>query len=127
MPQYVHQVILLYLSVLDARTGGAPSERSLVVELARRWAPRLAPAEIEAIVDTAALAVRSGLRVDPEATARELCETLPPGGCQQLLSDLGAIARADGHLTRHEAETIGLIRSSLAKRPPYAAGAQAST
>lgn len=126
MPPYLHQIVLLYLSVLDEKTGVDPSERALVVELTQRWVPDSAAAEVEAVVDTAALAVRSGLRLEPEATARDLCDSLPPGGCQRLLSDLGAIARADGHLTQHEAQTIGLIRASLAKRSTYAAGAHAS-
>lgn len=125
MPQYIQQIVLLYLSVLDSRTGGDPSERALVVLLAHRWVPDHDVASVEAVVDTAVLAIRSGLRYDPEAVARDLCETLPPGGCQRLLSDLGAIARSDGHLSHHEAETIGRIRTSLSRRS-YAAGAHAS-
>ena len=125
MPTYLHDIVLLYLSVLDARDGSDPHERNLVGHLAHRWAPEADSAEVEAVVETAYLAARSGLDIDPEALAQDLCDQLPTGGCKRLLSDLGALARADGHLTQHEAETISLVRNEFARRR-YAAGAHAS-
>lgn len=126
MPRYLHDIILLYLAVLDARAGRDIYEQDLVARLAHRWAPDLPVADIEAVVETAYLAVHSGLRLDAQVLARDLCDELPEGECQRLLSDLGALARADGHLTQHEARTISLVRNEFAKRR-YGAGAQAST
>lgn len=125
MPTYLHDIILLYLMVLDDRGSSDPAERDLVIRLAQRWATDTARTDIEAVVETAALAIRSGLHRTPKALARDLCETLQDD-CKRLLSDLGALARADGHLTQHEAETISLVRTVLSQRR-YGAGTQAST
>ncbi|MEM1117065.1 MAG: hypothetical protein AAF845_16355 [Bacteroidota bacterium] len=125
MPSYLHDIILLYLTVLDDRGGGAPAEHNLMLELAHRWAPDAERSDIEAVARTASLALRGGLRGGIDLLTKSLCDQLPAGRCRELLSDLGALARADGHLTQHEAETISLVRSAFARRH-YGSGAHAS-
>ena len=111
-PLQLHNVILLYLSVIDTETWRwEPRERQLAIHLARKWAPAIP--DIEAVVDTAFLAVRSGLRFDPEAVAGDLCASFCHDARLQLISDLGLLARAGGHLTRREAEAIALARCLL--------------
>ena len=112
--QQLPNIVLLYLSVARADENGLDvHEREMAVELARQWAPSVPVAEVEAVVDTARVAVRSGSDLDVAALAEELYRDLPPGSGLRLLSDLGLIARADGHLTRDEATAIGRARSVL--------------
>lgn len=106
------QVVHLYLAVADTDSGEhEPHERQLAIELMRRWEPQCDAAAIEAIVDTAYVAARSGR--DVERIVSELRETLSFEDRNRLLTDLGRIARADGHLTLREAEVIGQVRSAF--------------
>ena len=117
----LHNVVSLYLSVLDAEVRGcAPRERQLAIDLTRKWVPEVSDAVIGATVDTASHAARSGHRLDAEAVAAELCAALPPAGRRRLVSDLGLLARADGHLTQREAEAIALARCLLLTHPQSA-------
>ncbi|MDT0631027.1 TerB family tellurite resistance protein [Rubrivirga sp. S365] len=106
------QVVHLYLAVADTASGEhEPHERQLAIDLMRRWEPRCDEEAIEAIVDTAYVAARSGYEVD--RIVGELREALSFEDRNRLLADLGRIARADGHLTLREAEIIGQIRSAF--------------
>lgn len=106
------QVVHLYLAVADTRSGDhEPHERQLAIDLMRRWEPRCDTEAIEAIVDTAYVAARSGYEV--ERIVGDLRETLSFEDRNRLLADLGRIARADGHLTLREAEIIGQIRAAF--------------
>lgn len=117
----LHNVVSFYLSVLDAEAQGcAPNERQLAIDLTRRWMPDVSAAAASALVDTATHAARSGHRLDAEAVAAELCAALPPAGRRRLVSDLGVLARADGHLTHREAEAIALARCLLLSHPQAA-------
>lgn len=112
--QQLPNIVLLYLAVAKADGGGLDAhEREMAVELARQWAPDVPVTEVEAVVDTARVAVRSADVLDVTALAEDLYRDLPPGSGLRLLSDLGLIARADGHLTRDEAAAIGRARSVL--------------
>lgn len=112
--QQLPNIVLLYLSVAKADGSSLDAhEREMAVRLAQQWAPGVPTAEIEAVVDTARVAVRSGDDLDVGALADELYRDLPPGSGLRLLSDLGLIARADGHLTHDEATAIGRARSAL--------------
>ena len=122
-PDCLAQVVHLYLAVAET-AGGArePHERQLAIDLSRRWAPSFGRGAVEAVVDTAYAAARSGLSPRTQEIAEELCQDLPPSACQRLLIDLGLIARADGHLSRHKAETIARVRAAFrtAKGPEAA-------
>ena len=112
--QQLPNIVLLYLSVARAGEGGVDvHEREMAIRLAQQWAPLVPTAEIEALVDTARVAIRSGGELDVAALAEELYQDLPPGAGLRLLSDLGLIARADGHLTHDEAAAISRARSVL--------------
>lgn len=114
----LHNVVSFYLSVLDAEAEGCdPRERQLTIDLVRRWVPGTSTAEVGAMVDTASHAARSGVHLDAEAVAAALCEALPLAGRRRLLSDLGLLARADGHLMQRKAEAIATARSLLLPRP----------
>jgi uncharacterized tellurite resistance protein B-like protein len=117
--QQLPNLVLLYLSVARADGAGLDAhERMTAVALARQWAPTVGLAEVEAVVDTAQVALRAGRGLDVEALAEELYRDLPPSAALRLLADLGLIARADGHLTRDEAAAIGRARSVLFRAPP---------
>ena len=106
------QVVHLYLAVTDTDSvDHEPHERQLAIDLMRRWEPRCDAEAIEAIVDTAYVAARSGYEVDRAIT--ELRETLSFEDRNRLIADLGRMARADGHLTLREAEVIGQIRAAF--------------
>lgn len=108
------QVVHLYLAVAHTEFGAhEPHERQLAVQLSQQWAPRCAQAEIEAVVDTAYVAARSGFSEGFEAIAEDLCRELPPTLCTRLLTDLGLMARADGHVTLQEARVISLVRAAF--------------
>lgn len=117
------RVVHLYLAVADTRREDLePHERQLAISLSRRWEPTFDVDAIEAVLDTAYAAARSGLNPRVDEIVRELRRTLPPADGQRLLKDLGLMARADGHLTRQEAEVIGQVRSVLmGPRPAPAA------
>lgn len=117
------QVVHLYLAVADTRHEDLePHERQLAIFLSRRWEPTFDLDAVEAVLDTAYAAARSGLNPSVDEIASELSHTLPPEGGRRLLKDLGLMARADGHLTRQEAEVIGQVRSAL-MRPRLAKAA----
>ena len=108
------QVVHLYLSVAHAGSGDQePHERQLAVQLSQQWAPWCDRTEIEAVVDTAYVAVRSGFSVGFESIAEELRRELPPALCTRLLTDLGLMALADGRVTLQEARVIGLVREAF--------------
>lgn len=112
--QQLPSLVLLYLAVARADADVLDAhERDLALQLALKWAPGVALADVEATVDTACLAARSGLGLDVEALAEEVRAILPHEAQLRLLSDLGLMARADGHLTQREAEVIGRARSLL--------------
>lgn len=107
-------LVLLYLTVARADAEALDvHEREFALQLACQWAPDVDAADVKAMVDTACLAARSGLGQDVEALVEELCESLDADARLRLLSDLGLMARADGHLTQAEAEVIGRARSIL--------------
>lgn len=113
-PSLLLQVVHLYLAVVDA--GDRPvelHERSRAISLARQWAPDDDADAVEAVVDTAYVAVRAG--TDVEKIAREVVRRLQPADCLRLLADLGRMAKADGHLSLHEARTIAAIRAAFAR------------
>lgn len=101
----------MFLAVTDSAAAPEPHERQRAIELARRWAPEAEAPYVSAMVDTAYVAVRSG--VDVEAIAEELCEKLSREACLRLVSDLGRIAQADGHLSLHEAQMIARVRAAI--------------
>lgn len=116
-PQHLPQLAHLFLAVADAEAGDhEPYERQLAVELCCAWAPQHSREDVEAVVDTAYLAARSGFQVEVEALADQLCDVLPPEQCARLLKDLGLMARADGCLTLQEARTISLVRHTFHDR-----------
>lgn len=123
------RVVHLYLAVCETSSGDQDlHKRQLTVQLSQQWAPECEREEIEAVVDTAFLAARSGFSGTVEAVAKALCDELPSEMCTRLLTDLGLIACADGHLTYEEARIIGLVRSAFqnsalgSRRPaPYEA------
>lgn len=117
------QVVHLYLTVADpSRVSLEPHERQLAVHLSRQWEPETSLHDVEAIVDTAYAATRSGLQPGVGEVAQEVCRLFPPGDTHRLLKDLGLMAAADGHLTQHEAEVIGQVRAAFrtAQGPPAA-------
>ena len=106
------QMIHLYLAVADTDSGEhEPHERQLAIDLMRRWEPGCDADAIEAIVDTAYVAARSGR--DVERIVGELRQTLSFEDRNRLLADHGRMARADGHLTLREAEVIGQVRAAF--------------
>jgi len=111
-PYDLSKVVHLLLSVVHAsELPPEPHERSRAIELARSWAPDQSTASIEAIVDTAYVAARKG--IDVEAFARDVAVIIGHEGTLRLLSNLGQIAQADGHLELREARVIGRIRAIL--------------
>ncbi len=62
-------------------------------------------------MDTAYVAARSG--IDVEQVSREVAGVIGHEGILRLLSNLGQIAQADGHLELREARMIGRIRAAL--------------
>ncbi len=113
-PQQLPNLVLLYLTVARADAEALDvHERELALQLACQWAPEADVADVKAMVDTACLAARSGIGQDVEALVEELCGALGADARLRLLSDLGLMARADGHLTQPEAEVISRARSIL--------------
>ena len=112
-PDRLRDLVLLYLAVgYGGDDNLATAEHDAIVELARQWAPDQRRDRTEAIVDTAAVATRSGLGRDVTTIAQALLPALPPGHRQRVLSDLAHVARADGVLTIAEASMIRQIRSA---------------
>lgn len=110
----LRDIVHIYLAVARTDSGGAePHERQLAVQLGQAWAPECQRSRVEAIVDTAYVAVRGGLTGPCDAIARKLCRELSHEDCQRLLRDLGLIARADGHVTVDEARVIALVRGAI--------------
>ena len=110
----LRDIVHIYLAVARTDSSGAePHERQLAVQLAQAWAPECRRSRVEAIVDTAYVAVRGGLAGPWDATARKLRGELSIEDCQRLLRDLGLIARADGHLTVDEARVIASVRGAI--------------
>ncbi|GAB5536167.1 MAG: hypothetical protein Rubg2KO_24160 [Rubricoccaceae bacterium] len=112
-PERLRDLVLLYLAVgYGGSEALATAEHDAIVELARKWAPEQRKDSTEAIVDTAAVATRSGLGRDVDTLAQSLRPALPPAHRQRVLSDLAHVARADGVLTIAEASMIRRIRSA---------------
>lgn len=109
----LRDLVLLYLAVgYGGEDSLATTEHDAIVELARMWAPDQQRETTEAIVDTAAVAARSGLGGDIDLLAQSLRPALPPAHRQRVLSDLAHVARADGVLSVAEASMIRRIRSA---------------
>ena len=112
-PDRLRDLVLLYLAVgYGGDENLATAEHDAIVELARKWAPSQRKETTEAIVDTAAVATRSGLGRDIDALVASLRPALPLAHRQRVLSDLAHVARADGVLTVAEANMIRRIRSA---------------
>lgn len=108
------QVVHLYLAVAGTTDADRePHERQLTIDLSRRWAPSFGPGAVEAVVDTAYTASRSGMGPRVLDVAEELCRDLPESARRRLLVDLGIMARADGRLSRRQAQTIAQVRVAL--------------
>ena len=111
-PEQLRDLVFLYLAVGYGDDDNlATAEHDAIVELARQWAPSQGREHTEAIVDTAAVAARSGLIDDLDAIVESLRPALPPPYRQRVLSDLAHVARADGVLSVAEASLIRRIRS----------------
>ena len=109
LPEHLSQLLQLYMAVgYEDDPDLDPHERQTAVALLRRWMPGVDEAAAEAVVDTARTASRSG--VDVDALARDLRQALTPAARRRVVSDLGQIARADGHLSVREARAIQRIR-----------------
>ena len=112
LPDHLHQLILLYMAMgYGSDHDLDPHERQTAVALLRRWMPEVDEDAAEAIVDTARTATRSGVSADIESLARDLRPRLSPTLRQRVMSDLGRLARADGHLSVNEATMIRRVRS----------------
>lgn len=110
----LHKLVLLYLSVAyDSDRNFDPAEHHMVLRLIRQWMPGLAPSEVDAIVDTALKAIRSGMTDDLETLAHAVGVGLSPRLRRRVLTDLGKIARADGFLSVQEASIIRRVRAVL--------------
>ncbi len=108
------KVIQLFIAVAQKdRDGYEPHERQATVQLSQQWAPGFDRSTIEAMVDTAYVAARSGFGKRTEDIAAELRAKLSAELRTRLIRDLGLIASADGHLTLDEARLIGSLRSAL--------------
>lgn len=108
------RLVLLYLAVAyGADHIFAEAERRTVVHLARRWAPGLDAEAVQAVVDTAFIAMRQ-FDGDVEALARDLHAGLTSSTRRTVLADLGRIASADGHISYEEADVIARIRATWA-------------
>ncbi len=111
---FLVSIVHLYLSVCETATGDQElHKRQLAVRLSQQWAPECDPAEVEAVVDTAFVAARSGFSETAETIAETLHNELSPEMCARLLTELGLLACADGHLTRQEARVISLVRMAF--------------
>ena len=104
-------LVLLYFAVTN---GDDEHERAAAAELLQRWDSTLDDEAARAVVDTACLATRSGLAADVDTLARQLGPSLSPAWRRRVLSDLGRLAQADGHVTVGEAHVISRVRSSWA-------------
>lgn len=110
----LHKLVLLYLSVAyDSDRNFDPAEHHMVLRLIRQWMPGLTPSEVDAIVDTALKAIRSGMTDDLETLAHAVGVGLSPRLRRRVLTDLGKIARADGFLSVQEASIIRRVRAVL--------------
>lgn len=108
------RLVLLYLAVAyGADHDFAEAERRTVVHLARRWDPGLDGEALQAIVDTALVAMRQ-FDGDVETLAHDLHARLTPETRRTVLADLGRIATADGYISVEEADVIARIRSAWA-------------
>ncbi len=111
LPDHLHQLVHLYLAMGHGSGRDLdPHERQTAVTLLRRWLPSINEDTAKALVDTAHAATRSG-GSDVEAIARDLRPWLSPALRQRVMSDLGQLARADGHLSMEEATVIRRVRS----------------
>lgn len=118
LPDHLHRLVLLYLAMgYGADHDFDPHERQTAIALLRRWMPEVDEDAAEAIVDTARTATRSGVSADIEALARDLRPWLSPALRQRVMSDLGRLARADGHLSVNEATLIRRVRSVWGSTP----------
>ena len=111
-PYDLAKVVHLLLAVAGASDHPPEAhERQRAIELARGWSPDLDTGSVEAIVDTAYVAGRGGIHL--EVVACDVARVIGPEGTLRLLSNLGRIAQADGHLELREAMVIARIRAVL--------------
>ncbi len=111
----LQDLVLLYFAVTN---GDDEHERAAAAALLQRWDSALDAEAARAVVDTACVATRSGLAADVDTLAKELGSSLSPEWRRRVLSDLGRLAQADGHVTVGEAHVIGRVRASWAS-PAY--------
>ncbi len=112
LPDHLHQLVHLYLAMGHGSGRDLdPHERQTAIVLLRRWLPTIDEDAAKALVDTAHAATRSGVSRDVEAIARDLRPWLSPALRQRVVSDLGQLARADGHLSMDEARKIRRVRA----------------
>ena len=112
LPDHLHQLVLLYMALVYGEDHDLdPHERQTVITLLRRWMPEVDEAAAAAVVDTARTATRSGSAIDVEALARDLRPRLSLALRRRVVSDLGKLARSDGHLSLKEAALIRRIRA----------------
>ena len=109
LPRRLQDLVLLCLAVSN---GDDEHERSAAAALLQDWEPALGPEAARAVVDTACAATRSGLAADIDTLARELGPALSPEWRRRVLTDLGRLAQADGHVSVGEAHMIGRVRSA---------------
>ena len=108
-----HALAELYLSVgYGADQNFQPEEHEAAVTLLTEWFPDLEAAEADGIIRAAWAATRSGLAASPEVLAHRLAGSLDPELRRHVLSDLGRVARADGHLSESEASVIARVRAA---------------
>ena len=112
LPDHLHRLVQLYLAMgHQTHHDLDPHERETAVMLLRRWMPTVDTDAAAAVVDTVHMATRSGVSGDIESIARDLHPVLSPEVRQRVVSDLGQLARADGHLSMNEAHMIRRVRS----------------
>lgn len=105
-------LVRLYLAVVYGLERELhPHEREAVAGLLCRWQPTLTVEAAEAVVDTAHVACRSDPGLDVGALARRIGTVLSPAMRRRVLSDLGRVATADGHVTLSEASAIARVRA----------------
>ena len=108
-----HALAQLYLCVgYGADQNFQPEEHEAAVTLLAEWFPDLEPGDADAIVRAAWVATRSGLAAPPEEIAHRLASSLDSERRRHVLSDLGRVARADGHLSESEASVIARVRAA---------------
>lgn len=113
IPDSLHRLVLLYLAVgYGADQDFDLHERQTVSTLICRWQPGLSDEAAAGVVDTAYAAAQAGLADDLDALARSVGADLSPTLRRRVLSDLGRVALADGHLSVSEGHLIARVRAA---------------